>query len=263
MSELNLAVATKYFNLPLRRALDTAGEIGARGLQFDVRNELRPSELSETGRRQFRHQLQEQQLQLAVFEYPTRRSLCDEDSLDARIAGLKAALEFAFSMGVPVVSGRIGRIPEDRDSKKYTLLLEVLNDIARHSNRVGATLAITPAGDSIDAVRTLLEGIDEGPIGVNLDPAGLVMNEHDPVEFYRAVYDRVLVVQLRDGLRDVDGQGIEVPVGRGEVVWDELLALLDEARFSGWLVAARTAGDDRIADMARALRFVRNLRAGY
>lgn len=262
MPELKLAVATRHFKLPLKRTLDTAVEIGARGLQFDVRNELKPSQLSDTGRRQFRHQLREQLLTLASFEYPTRRSFCDEDALDARVAGLKAALEFAFSMGVTVVCGRIGRIPEDADSPKYTLLREVLNDIARHANRVGATFAITPGVDSLDTLKRLLNDVTEGPIGINLDPAGLVMSENNPVDVYRAVYDKVLSVQLRDGLRDIDGQGIEVPVGRGEVVWDELLALLDEGRFNGWLVASRTTGDDRIADMARAIRFVRNLQAG-
>ncbi|MBI1311369.1 TIM barrel protein [bacterium] len=262
MPELKLAVATRHFNLPLKRVLDTAAEIGARGLQFDVRNELKPSELSETGRRQFRHRLQEQLLTLASFEYPTRRSFSDEDALDARIAGLKAALEFAFSMGVTVVCGRIGRIPEDADAPKYKLLCDVLNDIARHSNRVGATFAITPGVDSLDMLKRLLDDVIEGPIGINLDPAGLVMSENDPVEVYRALYDKVLSVTLRDGLRDIDGQGIEVPVGRGEVVWDELLALLDEGNFNGWLVATRTTGDDRIADMARAIRFVRNLQAG-
>ncbi|MHC4876732.1 MAG: sugar phosphate isomerase/epimerase family protein [Planctomycetota bacterium] len=262
MPELQLAVATRHFGLPLQRTLDAAVEIGARGLQFDVRNELKPSELSDTGRRAFKNRLREQLLTLASFEYPTRRSFCDEEALDARVAGLKGALEFAFSMGVTVVCGRIGRIPEDADSPKYRLLREVLNDIARHSNRVGATFAITPGVDSLDAIKRVLSDVTDGPIGINLDPAGLIMSENDPVEVYRGVYDRVLSVQLRDGLRDIDGQGIEVPVGRGEVVWDELLALLEEGSFRGWLVASRTTGDDKLGDMARALRFVRNLRAG-
>ena len=262
MPELRIAAATRHFGQPLKRVLDTAASIGAQGIQFDARNEFRPGQLSETGRRQFRHQLREKFLSIASFEYPTRRPFSEQDALDARVAGLKAALEFAYSMGVTVVVGRIGRIPDDTDSPQFQLLCDVLNDIARHSNRVGATYAITPSLDSIDALSTMFDRVIDGPLGLNLDPAGLAMNGNSPVDIYRTFYDRVLSVQLRDGLRDIDGQGLEVPVGRGEVVWDELLALLSEGAFHGWLVATRSTGDDKTNDMARAIRFVRNVVAG-
>lgn len=262
MPALRFAAATRYFDQPIRQAIDTAASIGATGVQFDVRNELKPSELSETGRRHLIRQLGEQRLELASFEYPTRRAFHDHDSLDARIAGLKAALQFAYSMGVTVVVGRIGRIPDDPELPKYKLLCDVLNDIARHSNRVGATFAITPSSDSAEGLQGLFERITDGPIGLNLDPAGLIMSDCDPVSTYRALYDRVLSVQIRDGLRDVDGQGVEVPVGRGEVVWDELLALLEEGTFRGWLVATRSSGDDKAGDMARAIRYVRMVASG-
>lgn len=262
MPSLKIAVATRHFGQPLKQSLDTASQIGAQGVRLDVRNELRPSELSDTGRRHFRAQMRERLLSLADLEYPTRRSFYDSDALDARIAGLKSALEFAFQMGVSVVSGRIGRIPVDADSPEFSLLCDVLNDIARHSNRAGATFAITPTVDSTDSIRTLFERVTEGPLGLNLDPGGLAMNGRSPLEFYQSFYDRVLSVQVRDGLQDIDGAGVEVPVGRGEVVWDELTVLLSEGRFSGWLTVTRSAGDDKVADMARAIRFLNNVAPG-
>lgn len=262
MPALRFAAATRYLSLPIREAIDTAASLGATGVQFDVRNELKPTELSETGRRHLIRQLGEHHLELASFEYPTRRAFHDSEALDSRIAGLKKALEFAYSMGVTVVVGRIGRIPDEPELPAYKVLCDVLNDIARHANRVGATFAITPTNDSVDGLRGLFSNITEGPIGLNLDPAGLIMSSCDPVETFRAFYDRVLSVQIRDGLRDVDGQGVEVPVGRGEVVWDELLALLEEGAFRGWLVATRSSGDDKAGDMARAIRYVRAVATG-
>jgi sugar phosphate isomerase/epimerase len=262
MPALRFAAATRHFAQPIRQSIDSAASIGATGVQFDVRNELKPSELSETGRRHLVRQLGEQRLELVSFEYPTRRAFHDKELLDARVAGLKSALEFAYSMGVTVVVGRIGRIPDDPDLPAYKLLCDVMNDIARHSNRVGATFAITPSNDSVDGLRGLFERVTDGPIGLNLDPAGLIMSDCDPVDTYRAFYERVLSVQLRDGLRDIDGQGVEVPVGRGEVVWDELLAMLEEGSFRGWLVATRSSGDDKVGDMSRAIRYVRTVAAG-
>jgi len=262
MQPLQIAVATRYFSQTLRQSLDTAVRIGARGVRLDVRNELRPNELTDTGRRHFQTQLREKLLTLTGLEYPTRRSLHDSDSLDARVAGLKAALDFAFQMGVSVVSGRIGRIPEDTDSAEYSLLCEVLNDVARHSNRAGAVFAITSNVDSPATLRGLFDRVTEGPLGLNLDPGGLAMNGIAPIEIYRAFYDRVLAVQIRDGLQDLDGTGSEVAVGRGEVSWDELIALLSEGTFRGWMTVSRSTGDNRINDMARAIRFLNNVAAG-
>lgn len=262
MQPLKIAVATRHFAQPLKESLETASRIGAKGVRLDIRNELRQAELSDTGRRHFRAQLRERLLTVSDFEYPTRRALYDSDSLDARVAGLKAALDFAFQMGVTVVSGRVGRIPDDPESPDFLLLCDVLNDVARHSNRAGATFAITPSVDSVASVRSLFDRVTEGPLGLNLDPGGLAMNGVSPPEMYQAFYDRVLAVQVRDGLQDLDGTGIEVAVGRGDVVWDELIVLLTEGRFPGWLTVTRTTGEDKVADMARAIRFLNNVASG-
>lgn len=262
MRTLRIAAATRHFNQPLKLAIETAADMGVQGLQIDARHELRPAELSESGRRQFKHELSERLMTLASFEYPTRRALTDPEDIDARIAGLKAVLDCSYSLGVTTVVARIGRIPEDVESEKYHLLVDVLNDIARQSNKVGTILAVTPTIESVEPLKTLFEKITEGPLGLHFDPAGLLMNGCRPLEVYRELHDRVLTVQLRDGLRDIDGQGIEVPVGRGEIAWDELLALLDDGQFGGWFVATRSQGEDRIGDMARAIRFLRQVAAG-
>lgn len=259
MPQLSLAVATRYIGLPLRRALESAAATGAKGVQLDVRHELQPHELSETGRRQFKHALGEQVLTLAAFEFPTRRSFYDVETLDTDVANLKTALEFAYQMGVTVVVGRVGRIPEDAASKEYQLLVQVLNDVARHSNHVGATFALTPSIDSPESLKDLFDLVTEGPLGLNLDPGGMAMNAVKWVATYRALHDRVLAVQVRDGIRDIDGQGLEVAVGRGEVAWDECLALLHEGAFRGWMTVTRSMGDDKVGDMARAIRFIKNV----
>lgn len=262
MIPFRIAAATRHFGQPLPLALKTAAEFGARGVQLEVRNEFRPSDLSETGRRQFSHQITEHLLSISAFEFPTRRAFYDQDSLDARVAGLKASLEFAYQLKTSVVVGRIGRIPEDPASPSFELLVHVLNDIARQSNRVGSTFAITPTTDSPEIVTKLLDLITDGPIGINFDVGGIAMAGGDPTKLFRAVHDRVLAVQIRDGLRDIDGQGQEVPVGRGEVAWDEILALLHEGGYRNWLTVSRSVGDDRIGDMSRAVKFLHNVLGG-
>jgi sugar phosphate isomerase/epimerase len=255
---LRIAVAARCFRLPLPDLLPAVAASGAGGIQFDVRNELRPADLSSTGRRQFLHRLNELGLSLAALEFPVRRAFYDEDQLEARVAAAKSALEFAWQLQAKVVTTRIGSVPAD-DAPEFAVLCDVLNDLARHSNRVGATLAITPSRDAPEALARLLAQISDGPIGLNFDPAVLVMSGHAPAEAFRSLHRSILHVTVRDAVHDMDGGGREVPVGRGEVAWDELLALCTEADYRGWLTVDRTAGEDPRGDATRAISYLRRV----
>ena len=116
MPPFRIAVATRAFDQPLRSALVTAGRTGATGVQFDARNEVRPADLSSTGRRELRHRLEELKLQAASFTFPLRRPLAEAAGLDARVAAIKAALQFAWDMNAPVLCVRAGRVPDDLKS---------------------------------------------------------------------------------------------------------------------------------------------------
>ena len=259
MSPLKIAVATRALQLPLRQAVQAAHDLGAAGVQLDARNEIKPSDLSQTGRREFLHRLQELNLAVACISFPARRPLYDLAELDARLAAARSALEFAWQLGARVLTLRIGRIPDDSASNEYDLLRSVLNELARHGNRVGTTLAITPSRDSAESLTKLLAAITEGPVGVNFDPASFVLAGFHPTESLRALHATVAHFVIRDALRDVEGSGVEVPVGRGEVDWDEFVALVGEAEYRGWLTVDRTQGEDKRGDLGRAIQFLRNM----
>jgi sugar phosphate isomerase/epimerase len=127
---------------------------------------------------------------------------------------------------------------------------------------VGVTLCLTTAGDSFSRLKQLLDDITTGPLGIEFDPAGSVLMRQPPAEPLRTLYPYLRHVQIRDALRDSTGFGKEVPVGRGEVDWDELAAVLYEIEFQGWLTVLRTSGDDRQGDAKRAVSFLTNLLPG-
>jgi sugar phosphate isomerase/epimerase len=262
MLPIHVAVATRSFHQPIKRAVQTAREIGVQGIQLDARNELKPADLSETGRRQFLHLLEEHGLAVASVTFPLSRSLYDPAGLEGRLDALKATMQFAYQLRAKVVTARVGRIPAEAESADYRTLWEVASDLAQHGNRVGVILAVTPMNDPPAALAAFLKSVTAGPIGFHLDPAALVMGGQDPVEAARGLYDLIAHVQIRDAVRDMDGAGSEVPVGRGEVDWDELLALLEEARYQQWLTVERTQGDDKIGDAARAVQFLKRVAGG-
>src|SRR5580704_18807423 len=112
MRPLPLAIATRCLNQPLKPALVLAAQFGAGGVQLDVRNELKPAELSATGRRELLHRVEEIRLAIASLDFPLRRGLFDPERLDARLAALKEAMDFASLMRCRVVTVRLGRLAD-------------------------------------------------------------------------------------------------------------------------------------------------------
>ncbi len=262
MPLLRLAVASQRFALPPKEAIRAAASMGVSGVQFDVRQQLRPADLSETGRRHFLHGLDEAGLQVASLHFPTRHSLYDQEELEARVAACREAMDFAAKLKAKVVTVRAGRVPDDEGSPEFQILRDVLTDLARHGNMAGVVLALTPTRDDPQRLGSLLKGITSGPIGVNFDPATFVMSGHAPVSAFAMLRELVAHFTVRDALQDIDGAGVEVAVGRGEVPWDEMLALVQEADYRGWMTIDRTQGDDKPGDMARAAKYLGNVMLG-
>lgn len=262
MVPLRLAVTSQSLSQPVRKIIRSAVEIGATGIQFDVRNELRPTDLSESGRRQLLHEMEVEGVTIASLVFPTRRSFYDQQQLEDRVTAIKRAMDFAYQLRVPHVISRAGAIPADKESEDYKVLVEVLNDLARHGNRVGTTLLITPTRDAAADLKTLLDQIKDGLVGINFDPAIFAMNSRNAIEAFRLLHKDVLHITARDGLRDIDGSGQETVLGRGEVDWIELLALLGEADYHGWITVDRTSGEDKPGDVARAIQYLQNVVLG-
>lgn len=262
MSRLRIAIPTQLFGEDLRQSILAAAEARADGIHMDARSEVKASALSETGRRQLLHYLKEVELRVASLGFPTRRSYYEPEQLDARVQATKAAMELANQLRAPILTVRIGRIPDDPASDQYAILTQVLNDLARHGNRVGTTLAVTPSRDSSEQLSQLIADVTDGPMGIDFDPASFVMSGQSPSEAFRAIHDHVVHVRARDAVRDMNGDAQEVVLGRGEVEWDELLALIDEAEFQSWITVDRTTGDDRSGDAVRAIQYLRNVAAG-
>lgn len=261
MNRLRLAVATRALLLPIKASLRRAAELGVSGVLLDARKELTPGELSETGRRQLLHMLAELELSVVALDFPTRRPLHDMERLELRLNALRDAMQLAAQLKAKVVTVRTGRIPAEPDSPETKILIGILNDLARHGNHVGVTLALSPSGNQPEPMLRILEAVTDGPIGLNFDPAAFVMAGVNPSDAFRKFHSVVTHVFARDAVRDAES-GVEVPIGRGEVAWDELLALFDEASYQGWLTIDRTQGDDRPGDVARAVQYLQRIALG-
>jgi len=262
MIPLQIAVATASFRQSIRQCIDTAARTGASGVQFDARHELPVADYGETARRQLLHELDERRLKVASLSFPLRRPLHDPDQLDRRVDALRNVMLFATQLRARIVTVQAMRVPDQADARETHRIHDVLEELARFGNHVGVTLALTPVGLPPANLIAMLTQVRQGPITVDFDPAGCVRSGRDPIDDLREYATWVGHLQVRDALHGQDGDGKETAVGRGEVDWPALLALVEEIGYHGWLTVRRTDGDDRTGDVTRAVEYVRRVALG-
>lgn len=260
MLQIRVGVELASLRQPFKKALLTARELGAEAVEIDLRGELRPEDLSHTGVREVRKMLDDLNLQVSAATFRTRRGYSTLDDLEARIDATRRALKLAYDLGTNVVVNHIGRIPPESDAAATSLLLQALSDIGRHSQRVGAVLAAETGTESGTELAALIARLPPASIGVDFNPASLVLHGHSPREAAAALAPHVVHIHATDATRDLArGQGIEVPLGQGSADFPEVLALLEEQQYRGYITVARHDSSAPIADMRQAIEFLRNL----
>ncbi len=259
MFRVKISVATYEFDQDIRSALHTAMKIGAQGVQFDLRSQLRPADYGSTARRQLQNYLGERNLQPASAHFSLRSSLFENERLEQRLEAVRNAILFASQMKLRTLTMRLGRLPDLESEEAKQVIFPIMRDLVTHANHFGVTICVIPAGDSAETLLSFLNQIKTGPIAIDADLGSWVLSGRSPGKQLRELNQVIEHIDIRDAVRDVDGVGEEVPVGRGEIDWDEIAGLIEEMGYSGWLNVRRSTGNDKIGDSMRAIQYLRNL----
>jgi L-ribulose-5-phosphate 3-epimerase len=107
-------------------------------------------------------------------------------------------------------------------------------------------------------LRAFLERFDTGGLGVNLDPANLLLHDFDPWASARALRGQVVHCHATDARRAGAGRSAqEAPLGQGDVGWPQYLGVLEEIGYRGWLTVEREGVGNHIAEVAAGVDFLR------
>ena len=132
-----------------------------------------------------------------------------------------------------------------------------------HGDRVGATFAARTGSEDGATLAALLKELPEGGIGVDFDPASLIINNFSATESLEALGPYVRQLRARDGVRDFSqGRGVETPLGRGTADFPALLGMLEDFGFQGYFTIDREESNDPQVEMQAALQFLQNVYAG-
>jgi sugar phosphate isomerase/epimerase len=259
LPELKIAVAISCLRQPIKKALHTVARLGATGIEIDARNGIRPSEISDTGRRQLRKMLTDLNLTVAAVRFPTRRGYDVVHDLDRRLEATKQTMSFAYSLGATVVINAIGYIPEDAEHPANVQLRASLTDLARHGEKVGAILACETGTEPVSRLVKLIGSITSGSLGIHFNPANLILADHYDQDAIRLCAPMVRSVSIRDAVRDLaQRRGIEVEIGRGSAEFPEILGVLEEQGYRGWFIVDRPPSSIAESEISDAISLLRS-----
>lgn len=263
MLQARISVPLLPFSEDVKTAIPLAAGCGAEGIQLDLRQQFSQREFGDTARRQVLHLMQENGLAVASGTFPLRSPLAAAERLDERLQALQQAMQLLAQFKGRSLTLRVGRVPaRDDEPAERDTLITILNDLASTGNHLGVVLMLLPSGDDSAEMLSLISEVRSGPVQVAADPAGWLLHGQNPAQQLRSLHAVIGHVEVRDAVRDVDGSGREVPVGRGELDWDELAALFDEIGYHGWFHVNRTVGEQRAQDIRRAVSYLRQLFPG-
>ena len=149
-------------------------------------------------------------------------------------------------------------IPDpETETERFETLIAAMTEIGKHGQRVGTNFALSFL-DAEDRIGALLEHLPPG-VGVDFDPADLIINSLSAEQTLRSIASRVLQFRARDAVRDFSqGRGVVVQLGRGSTDLPQLLALLEENQFDGHMVMEAT-GDDPEISCAHSIEYLKSL----
>lgn len=157
-------------------------------------------------------------------------------------------------MGVPFLSTHAGFI-DHNDKAGYAKFMERLRELADCAQNNGILLILETGQETAVDLRSCLEELDHPAVGVNFDPANMILyGKGDPIEALQVLAPWIRHVHIKDATAsEVPGEwGAEVPWGEGDVDTGAFLNKLEEIGFDGALAIEREAGDSRSEDIQLA-----------
>jgi L-ribulose-5-phosphate 3-epimerase len=177
-----------------------------------------------------------------------------------RVAELKHAADFATWIGAPSIATHLGFIPEDPRDLQYAPVVEAVRDIANTCKDRGLDFLIETGQETPVTVLRIIEDVGAGNVGINLDPANLVLyGKANPVDALDVFGKYVKGMHAKDGLYPTNGRelGDETPLGKGKVNFPKLMARLKECGFKGPVTIEREiSGDDQIRDIRESMELL-------
>lgn len=197
-------------------------------------------------------------------EGPTTLGLVPLEYRKQRMIDLKNGANFAKALGVHNMATHVGFIPENPCDSAYAGLVDVIKEIADYCGERDLFFNFETGQETPVALMRLFSDVGRKNLGVNLDPANLILyGKANPVDALDIYKDKVRGVHVKDGdypVGDFYNLGKERVVGEGSVNYPVFLPKLLEGGYKGDLYIEREiTGKDRCEDIKKTITYIKRL----
>ena len=181
-----------------------------------------------------------------------------------RIKEMKLGSDFAKKLGIKDIITHVGFLPENPMTTEYLDFITDLRGLAEYvKNNDQYFLFETGQETPVTLLRTI-EDVGTGNLGINLDPANLMMyGKGNPIDALDVFGKYVRGVHIKDGCPPTGGRelGPEMPVGKGKVNFPVFLEKLkNQVGYTGPLTLEREIeGERQKIELDEAQSFIRNI----
>ena len=278
MGRFPIGVIIDSFRTDITTAVKKAAAVGAQGIQvYATRGEMAPENMSASKISDFKKLVADNGLVISALCGDLGGGFGNAEENPARVEKSKRIIDLAKELGTNVVTTHIGVVPQSKSIDRYKVMQEACFELSRYADEIDAHFAIETGPETSAVLKGFLDELGSTGVGVNLDPANLVMVTGDsPVDAVYNLREYIVHTHAKDGkqlfykdpeivyglVKDplVTGASfLEVPLGEGQVPWKEYLAALEGIGFKGFLTIEREVGDDPEKDIRSAVEFLKNL----
>ncbi len=260
---LGFQIAAQTIGLPgpFKKALHIAAALGCDGVQINARQELRPTDLSHTGLREVRKTLSDLNLTVGSIAFPTRHGYACADHLEQRLEATLAAMQMASHLNARVLVCNLGNLPTEEMPDQQAALSDAILSLAAHGDRLGVRLAAQATFTELSTLADFVNAQPEGAIALDLHPPRLIAQGITPTDFVASVGDHIAHVHATDAIEGAGhaARDVEVVLGRGSADFPQLVGMLEEFSYRGWLTIERTMSNQPVEDVGNAVKFLRSL----
>jgi sugar phosphate isomerase/epimerase len=182
---------------------------------------------------------------------------------DRRTETLLKGSDFARELGVPLLVTHAGYLPENPYAPEYQGVLTALRAVARRCAQNGQRFLFETGQETPVTLRRVIEDLGMDNVGVNLDPANLMMyGKANPCDALGVLGKYVLGVHIKDGKYPTDGRmlGDETAVGEGMVDFPRLIGLLKALGYAGdYTIEREISGEEQKRDILKAKSLLESL----
>ena len=175
---------------------------------------------------------------------------------------IQKAAQLAAQMGLKLVSFHAGFLPHEKSDPSYAKLVDRIRKVVKLYAQSGITLAMETGQETADTLRSFLESLQEPNLGVNFDPANMILyDKGEPVAALKTLAPWIKQCHIKDANRTQKPGtwGEEVVVGTGQVNWSGFFETLADMNFVGNGCIEREAGNQRIVDIKSAQTYITKL----